>query len=96
MIGWLNDVIWINMFYIYLIVIGVECVVIFLLFFVIINLSFVIYFVVFGLVDGVMGCGLFIVVINSFLEKMWLLGIGVFNCFSCFVLVCGLVFGGKV
>lgn len=96
MIGRLNDVTWINMFYIYSIATGVECVVTFLLPFSITNLSLVIYFVVFGLADGAMGCGLPIAVINSLPEKMRPLGIGAFNCLSCFASACGPALGGKV
>lgn len=84
------------MFYIYSIATGVECVVTFLLPFSITNLSLVIYFVVFGLADGAMGCGLAIAVINSLPEKMRPLGIGAFNCLSCFASACGPALGGKV
>lgn len=95
-IGRLNDVTWINMFYIYSIATGVECVVTFLLPFVITNISLVIYFVVFGLADGAMGCGLPIAVINSLPEKMRPLGIGAYNCLSCFSSACGPALGGLV
>ncbi|XP_058949438.2 monocarboxylate transporter 4 [Pocillopora verrucosa] len=96
MIGRLNDVTWINMFYIYSIATGVECVVTFLLPFAITNLSLVLYFVVFGLADGAMGCGLPIAVINSLPEKMRPLGIGAYNCLSCFASACGPALGGLV
>ncbi|XP_022799294.1 monocarboxylate transporter 4-like isoform X2 [Stylophora pistillata] len=95
-IGQLSDVAWINMFYIYAIATGVECVVTFLLPFVITNISLVIYFVVFGLADGAMGCGLPIGVINSLPEKMRPLGIGAYNCLSCFSSACGPALGGLV
>lgn len=94
MIGWLNDVLWINMLYIYFMVVSFEGVFILLFFMVIMNMYFIIYFVVYGLVDGILGCGFVIVVLNSFLERLKFFGFGFYNCFSCIFLVCGFGLGG--
>lgn len=93
-IGRLNDVLWINMLYIYSIAASLEGVSTLLFPMATTNMHFIIYFVVYGLADGTLGCGFAIAVLNSLPERLKPLGFGLYNCLSCISSACGPGLGG--
>ena len=96
LIGRLNDVSWINMFYIYSIATAVEGVGAFLLPMATTNFHFVMYSVAFGLSDGTLGAGLSIAVLNNLPEMLRPFGIGVFQSLTCISSACAPALGGEL
>ena len=94
-IGRMNDISWIDPFYIYTVAAIVEAVMTFLLPMATTTFHFVVFFVVYGLVDGTMGSGFSIAVLNSIPESLRPLGFGLFQCMTCMTSACGPAFGGK-